>query len=114
MRNTRVQAFGRLSSGRLLGKLKNMAFSYSEYNNIIIFVGTNDISEISCKTFQENMKKVIEEIRKCNPSACIILSSIIPRLVDFKNTKLHVLNFNNSLKELTGPLLNINFMACEK
>jgi len=60
-----------------------MTFPYSEYNNIIIFVGTNNISEISCKTLQENMKKVIEKIRKCNPIACIILSSIIPRLVDF-------------------------------
>jgi lysophospholipase L1-like esterase len=46
-----------------------MTFSYSEYNNIIIFVGsTNDIYEISCKTFQENIEKVIEEIRKCNHS----------------------------------------------
>jgi lysophospholipase L1-like esterase len=80
MRNTGVQAFGGLSSDRFLGKLKNVTFSYNEYNNIIIFVGsTNDISEISCKTFQENMKKVIEEIRKCNHSAGIILSSIIPR-----------------------------------
>jgi lysophospholipase L1-like esterase len=56
-----------------------MTFSYCEYNNIIIFAGTNDISEISCKTFQENIKKVIEEIRKCNHSSGIILSSIIPR-----------------------------------
>ena len=57
-----------------------MTFSYSEYNNIIIFAGsTKDISEISCKTFQENMKKFIDEIRKCNHSASIISSSIIPR-----------------------------------
>jgi hypothetical protein len=70
-----------------------MTFSYSEYNNIISFVGTNDISEISCKTFQENMKKVIEEIRICNPSACVLFCHQ-PRLVDFKNTKIHVFNFN--------------------
>ena len=27
---------------------------------------------------------------------------------------MHVFNLNNSLKQLTGPLLNINFMACDK
>jgi hypothetical protein len=32
MMNTWVQAFGGLASDRFLGKLKNMAFSYSEYN----------------------------------------------------------------------------------
>ena len=113
IKSTTVQGFGGLTASRLLGKLKNRVFPFSECSNIIIHVGTNDIFAINCSQFQIIMKEIIQEIRKCNPSTLILLSSILPRPVDFKDSKMQVAQFNNSLKELANTN-NIRFMACEK
>ena len=114
MNNVNVLGFSGLTSGRLLGKLRNRVFSVSQYKNIVIHVGTNDIFDISCTQFESNMMQIIDEIRISNSSACIILSSILPRSKDFKDSKSFVFNFNEKLKHFSEVTSNVKYMSAEK
>ena len=98
MKNTQKQAFGGLTSGRLVGKLQNRVFTVSEFCNIIVHVGTNDVNSISTNMYESNMKKIIDDIRIMNPSCTILLSSVLPRLIDFKQSRFKVSNFNETHK----------------
>ena len=60
------------------------------------------------------MRLVIEKIRLVNPSCTVILSSVLPRLVDFRLTNLKVTSFNEKLKDLANSFNNVKYMACEK
>ena len=95
-----MQAFGGLTSERLLKKLQNRVFSVVGYSNVVIHVGTNDIWSISDSQFRDNIRNVVAEIRKSNSHCNIFLSSILPRLVDFKDTEIEVYDFNSMLQEI--------------
>ena len=114
MKNVYVQAFGGLTSGRLLCKLRNRVFSVSEYKNIVIHIGTNDIFDISCSQFEYNIKHIIDEIRISNVSACILISAILPRPRDFRDSKPIVFEFNEKLKYFSEVTFNVKYMAILK
>ena len=115
MKNTEKHSIGGLTSGRLIGKIVNKLFPLRDPRNILIHVGTNDINSLSVSAFEANMKIIIEKIKIANPSCTLILSSVLPRLVDFRLTNLKVSNFNEKLQELASSTNNnVRYMACEK
>ena len=114
MRNTEKHSIGGLTSGRLIGKIVNKLFPLGDPSNILIHVGTNDVNSLNISAYEANMRLVIEKIRLVNPSCTVILSSVLPRLVDFRLTNLKVTSFNEKLKDLANSFNNVKYMACEK
>lgn len=115
LKNTEIQAFGGLTSERLLWKIRHGYFKLNEFCNIIIHVGTNDIFSITSDNYRININAVIQEIRAINSSCRIILSSILPRPVDFKDSDNSVRHFNLKLYEMSvSGLSKVTYMASYK
>ena len=99
LKNTDVQAFGGLTTQRLKWKIEQGHFNLDQYCNIIIHVGTNDVFHISSDIFYENMVSVVQEILRLNRACKVILSSILPRPVDYKFSDILIREFNLKLAD---------------
>lgn len=110
MRNVVSEAYGGLKSATLLEKLRNKFISVGSYANIIIHVGTNDVNNITKGHFERNMKHAVQEIQKYNPSALILLSSVLPRVVDYNSSDSIVNSFNEVLNEIANVHSNVRYI----
>ncbi|CAG2237079.1 unnamed protein product [Mytilus edulis] len=111
LKNTEIQAFGGITSERLLWKIRHGYFNINEFCNVLIHVGTNDIFAITSNQYRFNIDLIIQEIRCVNASCRIILSSILPRPVDFRMSDRLVQDFNSQLFDFSQTgCAKVNYM----
>ena len=59
-------------------------------------------------------KDLIDKIRERNPSATILVSSIIPEYFDWDHGKAHLITINNGLKNLCATYRNLEYIPTYK
>ena len=69
------------------------------YDYIILHVGTNDIRNRSVKQIMQAYKFLFRACKSAAGNATVVFSSILPRLVDFEETKGACINVNSRLEE---------------
>lgn len=99
LRNCTLQAFKGASIRDIIDNITNGVINL-HFNVIIIHVGTNDIYRLHLNEFEFLYHKLITSIRQVNVRAKVILSAILPRPVDFRETKHLIILVNNLLKTI--------------
>lgn len=99
LRNCTLQAFKGASIRNIIDNITNGVINL-HFNVIIIHVGTNDIYRLHLNEFEFLYHKLITSIRQVNVRAKVILSAILPRPVDFRETKHLIILVNNLLKTI--------------
>ena len=69
------------------------------YDYVILHVGTNDIDNKSVKQIMQAYKFLFRACKSAASNATIVFSSILPRLVDYEDTKNTCINVNTRLQE---------------
>lgn len=93
--NCFVQSVSELDSARLYNMAQKSEFLLKDYKAIAIHVGINNaLSVCDPEEFARDIQKAIEIIRNVNPSAVILLSSILfaPSLSDSQHISRQLLN----------------------
>ena len=78
-------------------------WSVNDFSVILLHVGSNNLSEWEPKEYGGSMEHLVQQILCLNPSAKIILTSIMPRPVDTEETRPKAIAFNNELIRLSDP-----------
>ncbi len=88
VKNTKVAAFPGDTIKRLTDRICFGEVDLSQYDSVLIHIGTNDISDLICKNLLattgpndilRRFKVLRDVVRKQNPKAIIFFSSILPR-----------------------------------
>ena len=98
VRHTEICAFPDINTSRLTNKLQNRHLVLDKEFSII-HVGTNDILSFSAGEIVSSFNNLIEVVRQ-NSETTILISSIIPMLVDHQATGDQVKLVNSKLKQL--------------
>lgn len=84
------------------------------YSHLLLHVGTNDIGNgLTTKLIIQYYNDLLDLIRNYNSSIKVIISSILPRPIDFEDTKNLVINTNNELSCLAIKK-NVSFVKSYK
>lgn len=115
LKNTEIQAFGGLTVERLMYKLDNDRISnLSQFCNIIIHVGTNDIFYTTSDRYFETIVSIVNSIKSVNSSCKIILSGVLPRPTDFRFSDILIREFNSKLVQCADNDTRVVFMPVNK
>ena len=98
VRHTEICAFPDINISRLTNKLQNRHLVLDKEFSII-HVGTNDILSLSAGEIVNSFNNLIEVVRQ-NSETTILISSIIPMLVNHQVTGDQVKLVNSKLKQL--------------
>lgn len=86
--NTQVISYPGFTVSKLLTLIEyNMIKEIRGKDTVILHIGTNDICEIPPETLVEQTLTLTRTVHRYNSSCDIIVSHIIPRLIDFAATK---------------------------
>ena len=92
----RVVAFPGITIGRLSAKVQKMP-NLIEARNTVLHVGTNDINNLSASEMISEYNNLITAVQTLSKTK-ILISSILPRPVDYSLTKEKVKEVNRLLK----------------
>lgn len=100
LRNGEVMAFRGANIGELTGQIKYHKGSISNFNQLIIHVGTNDIYNLTVDQFKSAYCNLISIVKSYFPHIKFGMSSILPRPVDFNDTNKKICSINQNLEAL--------------
>ena len=83
---------------RLITKVRQNLINWLIYGLVIIHVGTNDIANGDGASMLLNTVILCNEIKCRNPDIKIVISAIIPRVIDFVETDHIIKGINRDLK----------------
>jgi lysophospholipase L1-like esterase len=106
-----VQAFPGATIAAITNHVQSHKASIARYDAVIFHVGTNDLCSKPVSELLALYTNLIAVTRKESKSIKIILSSILPRPVDFGQTKAKSIDVNNQLKSYLCPRLNVQFVS---
>jgi lysophospholipase L1-like esterase len=92
---TTVQCFRGATISRIASKVDKGVAVVKNFRACVLLVGTNDVADgIVPEVFLAEFDRLFRAIRAKNPNIFIVVSAIIPRLVDFnaRGDKVHFLN----------------------
>ena len=82
--------------------VKNNKSRFENYTHLLLHVGTNDIGNgVSSHLILQYYSNLLDLIQTYFPSIKIIISAILPRPIDFDNSKQIVIECNNLLANLS-------------
>ena len=109
IRKGEVQAYSGDTIRRLTERLSRGEVGVRGYSRIIVHVGTNDLSNmmrrknfrtVTIYSIISAYKGLLEAIRRLNPNALVIFSSILPRTKGYRIMKPYVRGANFALEKL--------------
>ena len=126
-----VVSFPGINIDRLYWKIRLSGLKLSQYKIIVLHVGTNDIASFSPVDFVRKYLRLISAVKKCNESAIVAVSSILPRPRDPDQVNNQIAFINRELKKfglqlgfsfipsyrpfiLKDKSINLNLFACDK
>ena len=93
-------AFPGITINRLYKKLSTSLQSWNNYDVILLHVGTNDIVNKSEIVIMDDFTRLLKLIMTQNPGCTIVVSSVLPRIVDFDFTIHKIFFINQQLQQL--------------
>ena len=94
-----VHAFPGVTLERLAKKILNDP-TLINLNNcyVLVHVGTNNLQTHSLEEIRELYEQLVAVILSVNPRARVLISSILPRAVDYSETQLKIRKINDNLR----------------
>ena len=93
-------AFPGITINRSCKKLSTSLQTWNNYDVILLHVGTNDIVNKSETVIMDDFARLFKSIMTQNPGCTIIVSSILPIIVDFDFTIHKTIFINQQLQQL--------------
>lgn len=125
VKNTHLQALPGYTIARTIDAIAFGNIGVSEYEAILVHMGTNDIppkkDRFTGKITTQPIKQVVDlynqlisTIRRFNPQCYIVVSGIIPRPVDFAVSHYRVTQVNQGLQSLCEAKQKLIFNPTQK
>ena len=110
-----VQPFRGDRISRLTNRIQSKEAKLRPYDYVIVHVGTNDIEDgASFNSMISSYGNLIGVIRKVHPAVKIVISAIIPRPKDHKNTDKRIRDVNSHLNKVMSKDMNFKFVCTYK
>lgn len=109
-RYTDIQAFPGANVHTILWKVKLKVAQVLGYKIIILHVGTNDLESQAAEIIVQKYTALLKHIRRVNTHAVLLLSTIIPRPKDDKQTEIKRHFINGELRNLSKMYNNVEVL----